>query len=417
MKPVRLDADRLVLHERPDAAAVACTPTHPGVWKGQRPMYAAYHARVASSPDGAVAIDYRRQKYGRFYVADSATMSATPMWARARAALFGRTELDIDIAQCHPNLLLHEMEKCQERDPGGAPPFDALEAMCRGREAIFDACAIDAGWLARFNRAGQSACTAKDVLKSLCNIVIFGGSKQTWLNAWVPARPGGGDAGSGGGGCGGGKGEWAAKWRMKDGDYALCAAMEAYLAQIPRLATHITLQDEHGELVAWHQQQKRKQGKRAHPGSCLATVLQHAEAELVLRAMQDFHAAGLTPTVYAYDGFQIKRPRSAAEQAALGAALARANGRREHVEFVVKPWREPIAIAGVTPHAIAWRPSWDAGELHRGATMGSAEAAEEEGQLVCAPRCDSPRLPPASASHAMLSLAAPLAARGCGNGQ
>jgi hypothetical protein len=50
--------------------------------------------------------------------------------------------------------------------------------------------------------------------------------------------------------------------------------------------------------------------------------LQHAEAELVLRAMQDFHAAGLTPTVYAYDGFQIKRPRSGAEQAALGAALA-----------------------------------------------------------------------------------------------
>jgi hypothetical protein len=58
----------------------------------------------------------------------------------------------------------------------------------------------------------------EDVLKSLCNIVIFGGSKQTWLNAWVPARPGGGDDDGGGGG---GKGEWAAKWRMKDGDYAL----------------------------------------------------------------------------------------------------------------------------------------------------------------------------------------------------
>ena len=357
-----LNTTTLTLHETPDRAALARVCNHPLVWQHQRQMYASYHDRLASSAGGAVATSYFRPKYGRFYISDTSVMSATPMWASARSALFQGSDADIDAVQCHPNLLLHEMETHHQRDPEGCPPFDALSTMCSGREAIFDKCSIDDEWLALYNAATQSFCTTKDVLKSLVTIVIFGGSKKTWLRKWTPPRPDHEDAAA-----------WATRWQLKDSGYSLCAEMDAYIRQMKLLQVYLVAQDKYKPIVDWKRAQAAK--KEEDPptsGQCLAVVLQDIEASLVLRVMQHFSSVGMPPTVYAYDGFQVPKPQSAEQQQVLDDALAHVNTFRPHATFIVKPFRPAVPdLDAVQPRNL----SWDVDAFH--AILDSADTDKD----------------------------------------
>jgi hypothetical protein len=333
MKTICLEQNRLLLVESPNPHAIARLPGHPLIWKDQKAQYEAYHNKLVCSNDGTVAVEYFRLKYGRFYVCEPSSMSATPMWANARAAAFDN-DLDIDGIQFHPNLLLTELEVFQQTDPDEPPPkFDALTAMCENREPIFAKCSISAGWLDRYNEATQSMYVEKDVLKNLATLIIFGGSINTWEEKWVPTCPEGEN-----------EDKWKDTWKPKRGvDYELCEEFDGYIKQIPKLAKYITRQEKYGDIVEWHRETKKKQGEpEPHPGSCMAIILQTIEADLLLRVMQDFHKIGLTPTVYAYDGFQIRQPQSETEKVKLEAALQKINTYRPRATFVVKPFRPPV---------------------------------------------------------------------------
>ena len=167
-RPPVIDEEYMVLYEKPDRDAVARVCNHPDVWPAQKPMYEAYHDLVASSNNGTVAVDYFRREFGRFYVSNGSVMSATPMMAAARSAVFGPTDIDIDGVQMHPNLLLHEMEKLKARDQH-CPSFDALEAMCSDRDTIFGKCVLNEQWLTEHNKQTKSY-SFKPTIKHFYNV-------------------------------------------------------------------------------------------------------------------------------------------------------------------------------------------------------------------------------------------------------
>ena len=335
-----IEETKFVLYERPDRHATARIMKHPMVWKHQRAQYEGYHNRLACSDDGAVPVEYFRSEYGRAYITDTSVMSATPMWGAARSSLFSQTDVDIDGVQQHPNELLGIMDDLHAKDPDDCPQYGALRDMCANREAIYGECTVSEEWLARYNEASQCMSTAKDVLKSICNLVIFGGTMDTFTRKWVPEKPDSAD-----------KGQWLVKWAPREGtDYVLSDRMRAYIKQIPRLAKYVVNCDKYDDIVSWHKANREKQGKdKPHAGSCLAIILQDIEAKMVIRVMQHFLSVGLLPTVYAYDGFQIARPACAEQEAVLEQALATVNTYHPHVRFIVKPWRECVPNLAEVP--------------------------------------------------------------------
>ena len=59
-----------------------------------------------------MSVEYStKYEYGRYYVTDVSMHSACPMPSVVRATLFRRTEHDIDIVNCHPNLMLAMIER------------------------------------------------------------------------------------------------------------------------------------------------------------------------------------------------------------------------------------------------------------------------------------------------------------------
>ena len=366
-----LTPTRLVLYETPDANALARVVNHPHIWPAQRGMYEAFH-NTAVAHNGIVPVEYRRCDYGRYYVAEGGVMSATPMWSSARSALYSKTDVDIDGVQMHPCLLLHEMEKLQAADPEGCPPFDALQAMCANRDAIFADCWVDEEWLALYNAANKSVDTKKDVFKLLATLAIFGGGKSTWLNKMVPCAQAFGVEEE----TEAEKQARIAKWKMRPEHFRLCPAMDKYLKQIPQLARYFMIRPEYDAICQWVRDKKTEKGEldpARLPGQCLAMVLQDIETTLLLEIMQHFTSIGLPPTVYAYDGFQVKRPGSAQQEKALEDALAHVNTLRPHATFIVKPFREPVpGLDAVVPRSTAF----DVDAFHQ--IMHDAKTEEEQ---------------------------------------
>ena len=359
-----IEDTHFVLYEKPDSYAAARIMNHPMVWKHQRQQYESYHNRLESAPNGCIPVKYYRREYARAYVTDTSVMSATPMWGPARSALMNKTDLDIDGVQQHPNELLDVMDQLYVKDPEDCPKYDALKAMCERREEIFAECTVSEEWLARYNGASQNMSTVKDVLKSICNLIIFGGTEETFRRKWVPEKPASAD-----------KGDWHAQWAPKEGvDYALCDQMKKYIKQIPKLAKYVVNCDEFDKIVSWHKANKEKAGEdKPHPGSCLAIILQDIEAQMIISVMQHFSSVGLHPTVYAYDGFQIRRPETEDQQQQLEQALAAVNTYHPYCRFIVKPWREALDLSSVPAREFEFDP------INFENLRASAKTEEEKG--------------------------------------
>jgi hypothetical protein len=314
----------LVLHEKPALDALASVCNHPKICGyGHHDLYAKYHDRAAASADGSVEVTYYRGDFGRYYAEGSSDdpethpafgHTCTTMWANARSPCFEATDGDVDAVQCHPMLLLTEMEAAQQRD-ANCPAFAPLAHMCQNRDAVFDACRLDPKALDRYNEKRHSMCVERDVWKSLATLVVFGGTVKTW----------------------------AVKWGLKGGEWSIGARMDAYAACIPSLANYVSALPEHKACVDWHVEKRKRhrvKAKRvATPGSKLAIILQDIEATLLLRVMRYFHSIDIDPTCYTYDGAQFPKPATPKEQAAFDAALAHVNTFHSRAKFVVKDWR------------------------------------------------------------------------------
>ena len=91
------------LTEHPDPVALREASHHPDVWPDDRKRLARFAALVQA---GSVPVSYTRPHGARLKPTHLGrdVMNATQMWKRVRSAVYGRTEDDVDIANCHPRI-------------------------------------------------------------------------------------------------------------------------------------------------------------------------------------------------------------------------------------------------------------------------------------------------------------------------
>ena len=100
------------------------------------------------------------------------------MWGRVRASLFSKTELDVDIVNCHACILLDIIEHVQ---PDFAAP--ALRQYVQNRDSVIGEFPIHKK-CPYFCQERQQQITKKDIVKSLFNIILYGGTIKTWVKTW-----------------------------------------------------------------------------------------------------------------------------------------------------------------------------------------------------------------------------------------
>ena len=313
-------ATSLTLTEQPDLEACRSVWRHPAVKPEVRKRLKNYCDAALRSADGSVKVKYQtKYECGRYYVEDASLHSACPMPGRVRATLFGATEHDVDIVNCHANLLLDLAER---HFPDQSGLYTSLSNYVLHRDAIIKAFGLE-----------------KDMVKALFNIILYGGTVVTWKRHLTEEFDGF---------------ELPTDFEMKP----LVAKFEA---EVKVLTTLLLNRDEFKPVAASFYKHKRgcalaRFGKdfdeekfTLHDGKKLSAILQQRERIVLDAAMAWVAERGATITAYCYDGFQVRKEGWSEEHlAGLNAHVAQCSPR---VRFIVKPFKPPLDLSEVPPES------------------------------------------------------------------
>ena len=163
----------LNLTEYPDLELCKSIWRHPKIWEVDRARIKSYCDEAIKN--GCVQVSYETKgEVGRLYPTNP-YLTATTMWGRIRATLFGATELDIDIVNCHSSLLLDMMEFYYPEFP-----VPCLREYVENRNSVIDKFPIHKE-CPYFCQERQQQITKKTLIKSLFNIILYGGTIKTWV--------------------------------------------------------------------------------------------------------------------------------------------------------------------------------------------------------------------------------------------
>jgi len=96
------------------------------------------------------------------------------MWNAVRSALFQDTEYDIDIVNCHSNILL---DLCKTND---FYDIDCLKYYCENRDDVINLFNINQELIDKYNKDNKCKYDKKDIVKNLVTRVLYGGSIESW---------------------------------------------------------------------------------------------------------------------------------------------------------------------------------------------------------------------------------------------
>jgi hypothetical protein len=109
------------LEEPYDLATLEKVARHVDIYEADRARFEALLREVKKN-GGKLMVKYTQKKvkvndelvpFGRYY--PDANYSTTYMWNKARSSLFSRSQLDVDVISCHPNLVLAYCEKIMDK--------------------------------------------------------------------------------------------------------------------------------------------------------------------------------------------------------------------------------------------------------------------------------------------------------------
>jgi len=191
-------------------------------------------ARIKSYCDeavknGCVQVNYKTKgEVGRLYPTNP-YLTATTMWGRVRATLFNKTELDIDIVNCHACILLDIME---EYYPDFSVP--CLREYVKNRNSVIEEFQIHKE-CPYFCQKRQQLIRKKDIIKSLFNIILYGGTVKTW----------------------------AKTWDLKEGEYEITEFVEDFQAEVQQMTSlvinHKAFKPVKIEFCKYKQEKKQKE--------------------------------------------------------------------------------------------------------------------------------------------------------------
>lgn len=270
------------LEEFPNPKIIKNIFTHPDIYSTQRDLLKNY---VKSFNGETVQVEYiKYNKYGRYFLKDSTKLSSTVMWNKIRSTLFNDSDLDIDIVNCHNELLLSILNP-------DIYDINHLKYYCENRQTVIDSIEIHDDAIDNYNKLNNDNKTKKDIVKSLFTIILYGGSIERWASTYLLEQP----------------------------DYLLTDFVTNYINEIKMNANIIINDKKFKDIVKWLREDKLAKAKKKylknfdiekfniHPGIYLSAILQEYETLIIENSMEFMKSKNCIITSYNYDGFQIKK--------------------------------------------------------------------------------------------------------------
>lgn len=258
--------------------------THPDIYPEHRERLLNY-IQIAKDKK-CVEVTYTKEMYGRYFV-HSNFMSSVAMWNKIRSTLFGETEYDIDIVNCHPEILLGLFKKYDV-------DCEFLAKYCESRNEIVTSFFISEEAINNYNVCNKDNKCKKDLIKSLFTILIYGGNVVTW----------------------------ATEYNLKDSDYKLNKFVKSFITELHENIHTFVKFSEFKSIYNFSKDKQLVSAKTKYAKKfkeekfiinhfkVLSLILQEYESNIIDSAMKYISDRGYIVTSYNYDGFQIlKEPK------------------------------------------------------------------------------------------------------------
>lgn len=314
------DTTMFKLREYPGAEWLKTIHEHPEIYESDRQRLYQYISMVDDN-DGSVEVTYQQKLFnghpmGRFY-STNGFLCSQYQWNKIRSALFGESEYDVDIVNCHPEILKQLYCRLQN-NPNACP---VLANYVNNREKVIEEIEISPGAIQRYNETNSDNATKKDFVKSLFTILIYGGTKNTWMDTF----------------------------NISEDEFNLKNYYDSYYNELNTIKQCICNSDDIRikQLVANIRTEFQKEKKYCSDANVLSLLLQNEEQIIVHKAMSHFrkYRNQFKITSYNYDGFQVRHSSASKSDeiaAALEAIINSIPKSEYDVRFIIKPFREPL---------------------------------------------------------------------------
>lgn len=320
------------LKEFPNPLYINNIFTHPDIYETQAEALECYSYKYNEKTE-SISIEYvKSTEFGRYFVKDPDVLSSTIMWNKIRATLFSDGDYDIDVINCHNEILLTLLK--------GAINYTIthLENYCANRTEIIDAIEIDEKAINDYNNYNKDNKTKKDIVKSLFTIILYGGTIDTWKETFS----------------------------LNCKDFKLTAFVKDYIDEIQMNTNIICTDKRFKDIVDSVKSLKIKEAKdkfkkkfkidnfKLNNSAVLSVILQEYETLIIEEAMKFMKTQKCFITSYNYDGFQIRKVNAIEEViTSLNAHINSININHNNeikpfiftnIKFIVKPFREGLNI-------------------------------------------------------------------------
>ena len=320
------------LKEFPNPLVINNIFTHPDIYEAQAEALECYSYKYNEKTE-SISIEYvKSTEFGRYFVKDPDVLSSTIMWNKIRATLFADGDYDIDVVNCHNEILLTLLK--------GAINYTIthLENYCANRAEIIDAIEIDEKAINDYNNYNKDNKTKKDIVKSLFTIILYGGTIDTWKETFS----------------------------LNCKDFKLTAFVKDYIDEIQMNTNIICTDKRFKDIVDSVKSLKIKEAKEKYKkkfkidnfklnnSAVLSIILQEYETLIIEEAMKFMKTQKCFITSYNYDGFQIRKIDAIEEViTSLNAHINSININHNNeikpfifinIKFIVKPFREGLNI-------------------------------------------------------------------------
>jgi len=320
------------LKEFPNPKYIDNIFTHPDIYDTQVQALDSYCSNYNENTK-SINVEYiKSNDYGRYFVKDPNMLSCTIMWNKIRATLFSESDYDIDIVNCHNEVLLTLLKNNTNYD------ITHLEHYCLNRDHVINAIDIEWGAINAYNIYNKDNKTKKDIVKSLFTIILYGGTIDTWKQTFG----------------------------ITDEDYKLTAFVKEYIDEI-QMNTNIIINDKRFKNIVTSvkslkiEEAKEKYKKKfniekfkLNNGAVLSVILQEYETLIIEKAMNFMVGNKCLITSYNYDGFQIRKVDAIDELISnlnnyiKNITISHSKEIKpftfENIKFIVKPFREGLDV-------------------------------------------------------------------------
>ena len=319
-----MSPNTFILKEFPNKSLIKNIWTHPDIWTPQRDEIRNYCDLYKES---GIDIEYiKYNKYGRYFVKDHKVRSSTIMWNAIRSALFQDTEYDVDIVNCHANILL---DICKTSD---FYDIDCLKHYCQNRDDVINLFNIDEKLINQYNKNNKCNYDKKDIVKNLITRVLYGGCIESWRKEF-------------------------------DIDCEIPEFVINFIDEI-KINTNLIIKDKRFKDIVKYETDKRieikkkKYGKtfdiekfNIKPAKILSIILQEYETLIIMKCFEIVKNNNFTITSYNYDGFQILKQDGADELVNIinETHFSLSHNDKvfinfENIKFIIKPFKNAIDI-------------------------------------------------------------------------